>query len=97
MTTTMQVVHESTTGLNMLQLQTIELARIVAGDSQERKKLYDAATRPGGFVLDFRNSHNDIVDTVEQLYALSDRYFARPNEEKSRDARDDQLPSQDRG
>ncbi|KAM7212573.1 hypothetical protein V8F06_012032 [Rhypophila decipiens] len=95
----MQLTHESesTTGLDTLQLPTIQLARIVAGDSQEQKKLYDAATRPGGFILDFRSSHKDIIDTIEQLYALSDRYFERPDEEKSRDARDDQLPSQDRG
>ncbi|KAM7187842.1 Oxoglutarate/iron-dependent dioxygenase [Naviculisporaceae sp. PSN 640] len=97
MTTTMEVRHDSTTGLDIVQLQTIELARIVADDPQERKRLYVAAARPGGFLLDFRSSHNDIIDTVEQLYALSDRYFARPDEEKSRDARHDQLPSQDRG
>lgn len=97
MTTTTQLAHESTAGLDMAQLQTIDLARIVAGDSQERKKLHEAAKRPGGFILDFRSSRKDILDTIEELYAVSDRYFERSDEEKSRDARDDQLPNQDRG
>jgi isopenicillin N synthase-like dioxygenase len=81
----------------MLHLETIDLARIVAGDSHERQKLKEAATRPGGFLLDFTNSDEAISDAVPRLYALSDRYFQRPSDVKLKDVREDQPPSSDRG
>ncbi|KAJ5886857.1 Clavaminate synthase-like protein [Penicillium subrubescens] len=81
----------------MLHLETIDLARIVAGDSHERQKLKEAATRPGGLLLDFKNTDATILDTVSRLYDLSDRYFQRPSEVKLKDVREDIPPSSDRG
>lgn len=49
MTTTHQIPDEFGANINMAHLETVDLARIVTGDSQERQKLYDAATRPGAF------------------------------------------------
>jgi isopenicillin N synthase-like dioxygenase len=81
----------------MLHLETIDLAQIVAGDSHERQKLKEAATRPGGFLLDFKNTDEAIVDAVSRLYDLSDRYFQRPSEVKLKDVREDIPSSSDRG
>lgn len=81
----------------MLHLETIDLARIVAGDAHERQKLKEAATRPGGFLLDFKNTNEAILDAVPRLYDLSDRYFQRPSEVKLKDVREDIPPSSDRG
>lgn len=81
----------------MLDLETIDLARIVAGDSHERQKLREVATRPGGFLLNLKNSDEVILDAVPRLYALSDRYFQRPSEVKLKDVREDQPPCSDRG
>lgn len=82
---------------NMLHLETINLARIVVGDSHERQKLKEAATRPGGFLLDFRNTEEAILDAVSRLYDVSDRYFQRPSELKLKDVRVDIPSSSDRG
>lgn len=81
----------------LLHLETIDLARIVTGDSHERQKLYKAATLPGGFFLNLKNSDEAILHAVPRLYALSDRYCQRPSEEKLKDVREDQPPSSDRG
>lgn len=97
MTTTHQIPDEFGANINMAHLETVDLARIVTGDSQERQKLYDAATRPGAFFLDFKSSDEAILDALPQLYALSDRYFERPHTEKLKDFREDQSGSNDRG
>lgn len=97
MTTTHQVSYELGVNLNMAHLETVDLARIVTGDSRERQKLYDAAICPGAFFLDLKNSDEAILDALPQLYALSDRYFQRPSVEKLKDFREDQPASSDRG
>lgn len=97
MTTTHQIPYELGANLNMAHLETVNLARIVTGDSQERQKLYDAATRPGAFFLDLKSSDEAILDALPRLYALSDCYFQRPHAEKLSDFREDQPASSDRG
>lgn len=97
MTTTNQAPHELGVNLNMAHLETVDLARIVTGDSQERRKLYDAAMYPGAFFLDLKSSDEAILDALPRLYALSDQYFQRPREEKWKDFRKDQPASSDRG
>lgn len=81
----------------MLHLETIDLARVVAGDFYERQKLKEAATRPGGFLLDFKSTDEAILDAVSRLYNLSDRYFQRSSELKLKDVREDIPSSCDRG
>ena len=97
MTVTHQNPEKFDTDVNLAHLETVDLARIVAGDSQERQKLYDAATSPGAFFLDFKARDEAILDAVPQLYELSDRYFERSHEEKLKDFRKDQPASSDRG
>ncbi|KAJ5133289.1 hypothetical protein N7526_004654 [Penicillium atrosanguineum] len=65
----------------MANLETVDLARILTGDSQVKQKLYDAATRPGAFFLDLKSSGADIQ------YALA---------VKLKDFREDQPASSDR-
>lgn len=79
------------------QFETVDLARIAAGDPNETQKLYDAAAYPGAFFLDLRGYSQAILDTVPRLYALSDLYFQRPREDKTKDVREDQPASSDRG
>lgn len=97
MSNTHQIPHELGADLNMAHLETVDLARIVTGDSQETQKLYNAATRPGAFFLDFKSRDEGILDALPRLYALSDRYFQRPLTEKSKDFREGQPASRDRG
>ncbi|KAJ6000861.1 Clavaminate synthase-like protein [Penicillium waksmanii] len=97
MSNTHQIPHEFGADLKMAHLETVDLARIVTGDSQEKQKLYNAATRPGAFFLDFKSRDEGILDDLPRLYALSDRYFQRPRAEKSTDFREDQPASSDRG
>lgn len=97
MSNTHQIPHELGADLNMAHLETVDLARIVTGDSQETQKLYNAATRPGAFFLNFKSRDEGILDALPRLYALSDRYFQRPLAEKSKDFREDQPASRDRG
>lgn len=79
------------------QFETVDLARIAAGDPNETQKLHDAATYPGAFFLDLRGYNQAILDAVPRLYALSDLYFQRPQEDKTKDVREDQPASSDRG
>ncbi|KAK7540667.1 uncharacterized protein J3D65DRAFT_616071 [Phyllosticta citribraziliensis] len=78
-------------------LATIDILKILNRDAAEQRKLFEAAQSPGIFHLDFSNYREGVLDALDQMYALSDRYFAQSAAEKEKDVRTDQLPSQDRG
>ena len=80
-------------------LETISLALLLAHDAAEGQRLLEAARSQGFFYLNFQNesSATKLLADLPDIYAVTDRYFDQPYEEKVKDFRQNQEASQDRG
>ncbi|KAI4162402.1 MAG: hypothetical protein LQ342_003968 [Letrouitia transgressa] len=79
---------------------TISLVQLESGESSAVERLLSAATSSGWFYLDLKGDSPTgkvVIEDVDKVYQISDKYFMQPKESKERDVRTDQKPSQDRG
>ncbi|KAJ6258201.1 2-oxoglutarate-dependent dioxygenase [Drechslerella dactyloides] len=72
------------TEIDVAPLEVISLKLLLEDDEAECLKLYCAASSPGFFYVDVRDSKNYVAD-VEQLYSTTERYFTQPEDAKLRD------------
>jgi len=65
------------------QLQLIDLGRLHQGDGGEAAKLFKAAKEDGVFYVDLRDQpFMGMIDTVDDIFALSKELFSLSKEEK---------------
>ncbi|OCK95263.1 uncharacterized protein K441DRAFT_717187 [Cenococcum geophilum 1.58] len=84
--------------IDVVPLETIDFARLVAKESREIAKLLRAAESSGFFYLDFRNdSTKHLLEDLPEVYVLSERYFDQSHEVEMMDYREGQPESQDCG
>lgn len=71
-------------------LVTISLSKLEAGDENESKAFFEAAKNLGFFYMKLEGSSlgERMVDEAEQLHAVQQEFFKRPNEEKDAFARE---------
>lgn len=69
--------------LPIARLHTIDIGRLHEGDTKEAAKLFKAAKEDGVFYLHFRDRHFvEMIDTVDDLFALSNELFSLSEDEK---------------
>ena len=65
------------------ELHTIDAGRLHEGDTTEAAKLFKAAKEDGIFYLNLQDRHFvGIIDTVDEVFALSNALFSLNEEEK---------------
>ncbi len=65
------------------QLLTIDVGRLHEGDKEEAAKLFKAAKEDGIFYLDLQDRRSmAVIDTVDDVFALSKDLFSLSEEEK---------------
>ncbi|KAI9700291.1 MAG: hypothetical protein M1836_002306 [Candelina mexicana] len=78
-------ISETDTSMQEAALHTINLTALLNQDSAESDKLYEAAKTCGFFYLDLRNSGlTYILKMADEVFDLSQRVFALPEEEKTK-------------
>jgi len=72
------------TKVDLVQLVVVNLKNLLEKDQNEAHKLYEAAQSPGFFLLDVRDTTQYAAD-LQAMYAMTEKYFAQPEETKMRD------------
>lgn len=89
----------ATSPVKLADLEVLSLGKLRAGDAGEGQRLLQASSAPGIFYLDLRDDPEGalVLRDLPEVYALAKEYFGQPENAKSKDARLDQKPNQDRG
>ena len=77
--------HDNVEICPVAQLQTIDAGRLHEGDATEAAKLFKASKEAGVFYLNLRDHRfMEMIDTVDEVFALSNELFNLNEEEKMR-------------
>lgn len=67
--------------LKPAQLETITFSALAETDPDECEKLFQACRFDGFFYLDMRETHDDLLSAIEEIYQLEHRLFQLPSTE----------------
>ena len=82
-----------------MNIDTVDFARLASSDAAEVKRLLDVSQSPGFFYLNLQSHHlgDRLLADLSGIYSIAQKYFDQAGNQKTKDCRSEQKPSQDRG